>query len=603
MPNDLEKFSQGATILQQVDVSDIFTSLALGIAEAQEKLDDNSIKQAKKLAETTYGDTNTSLLKLGFVPTFYAFTHADISASLNLKMALKESFDLEVKLSIDIAREKNYQQEELEFIEKNAYKNKTKTYKGSKEVVCKASEKNSITIENESYSLDHSKGAVSMVEKFKNDVNTNTSVDEVQHEVTSGKIEKNESYGFDVWKEQGYLVVQEAIHHGLVAASSVGILQINNYPNTAEAVNIKNATTVPGTTAKTFDLVTGLTTSLADAQAKNDGTVYGLSKDGKLYINTPSSIKDSTLYFLHDNQKDIADKRRGAEVIYDTDLEESTSPKRNLKLEHKIIHQALRFLHQNHKDVKITITGYTDTTGSDKYNEALGFRRAEAVKQHIFGDDAANIEIVSKGEADSGPNSVIKVENRKVTITLDADYLLFIGGEIKNGEAEVPSGSLNEFVFLNSYNANSLNFQYAGESYAKDGDYTAIKTYLNSKTNKFYFEEKESKSYLLDQEATFKFYLFSETKSELTDNLDKSTEREKTKTKDTFVTKDSGKSSKSSSSKDKDTQGTNTTAMSASIDLRMSKQFEMSMEGNSSMSARLVAVPPPSAFLDEIKPE
>ena len=33
----------------------------------------------------------------------------------------------------------------------------------------------------------------------------------------------------------------------------------------------------------------------------------------------------------------------------------------------------------------------------------------------------------------------------------------------------------------------------------------------------------------------------------------------------------------------------------------MSKQFEMSVEGNSSMSARLVAVPPPSEFLEEVK--
>ena len=40
-----EDITNGASILQQVDVTDIITSLALGIAAAQEKLDDNSIKQ------------------------------------------------------------------------------------------------------------------------------------------------------------------------------------------------------------------------------------------------------------------------------------------------------------------------------------------------------------------------------------------------------------------------------------------------------------------------------------------------------------------------------------------------------------------------------
>lgn len=594
MANDLEKFSQGATILQQVDVSDIFTSLALGIAEAQEKLDDNSIKQALKLADTTFGESGTSLLELGFAPAFYSFTYADISASLNLKMALKESFDLEVKLSIDIAREKNYQQEELEFIKKNSYKNKTKTYKGSKEVVYKASEKNSITIENESYSLDHSEGAVTMVEKFKNDVNTNTSVDEVQHEVATGKIEKNESYGFDVWKEQGYLVVQEAIDHNLAVDKGVGILKINNYPDTAE--------TVPLNAGTNFSLGIDLTTTYTDAQSENGDTVLGLSKDGKLFRKGSSVIEqiDSTIYFLHDNEMDYQTrKRRGAEVIYGNDLDGKT----NVEADQKQIHQALRFLHQNHKDVKITITGYTDTSGKDEYNEALGYRRAEAVKKHIFGDDVDNIEIVSKGEADSGTDNSIDVENRKVTITLDADYLLFIGGDIEKDGAVVALGSLNEYVYLfkSTEIATSLNFQYAGESYTTNGDYSEIKTYLNSKTNKFYSEEKYDKSYLLDQEATLKFYLFSETKSELKDNLDKSTEREKTKTKDTFVTKDSGKSSQSASSKDKDTQGANKTAMSASIDLRMSKQFEMSVEGNSSMSARMVASPAPEAFIEYVR--
>ena len=84
-----EDITNGASILQQVDVTDIITSLALGIAAAQEKLDDNSIKQLTKLSETEVGDK--SLLELGFTPAFYSFDYADVSASISLRMALKKA--------------------------------------------------------------------------------------------------------------------------------------------------------------------------------------------------------------------------------------------------------------------------------------------------------------------------------------------------------------------------------------------------------------------------------------------------------------------------------------------------------------------------------
>jgi hypothetical protein len=69
--SDLTKFSDGAAILQQVDVSDIFKNLAMGIAEAQQKLDDNSVAQTIRLAQTQIN--GVSLLSMGFVFVFYVF--------------------------------------------------------------------------------------------------------------------------------------------------------------------------------------------------------------------------------------------------------------------------------------------------------------------------------------------------------------------------------------------------------------------------------------------------------------------------------------------------------------------------------------------------
>jgi hypothetical protein len=150
--DDLAKFEQGANILQQVDVSEIFTSLALGIAEAQQKLDDNSVAQIIRLSETEVA--GKSLLELGFVPAFYSFAYADISAKINLKMALKETFDLGIKFDISIASSKGYTEKDQTFIKEDKYEHLTSQNKSSKTLTTRAKEKSSVKIDNKSFSMN-----------------------------------------------------------------------------------------------------------------------------------------------------------------------------------------------------------------------------------------------------------------------------------------------------------------------------------------------------------------------------------------------------------------------------------------------------------------
>ena len=73
--------------------------------------------------------------------------------------------------------------------------------------------------------------------------------------------------------------------------------------------------------------------------------------------------------------------------------------------------------------VRVRITGHTDTVGSDRYNQALSERRAEAVKDEMVrqGMDGNSIAIQGKSFHDplvpTGPG-VREPQNRRAVIDL-----------------------------------------------------------------------------------------------------------------------------------------------------------------------------------------
>jgi outer membrane protein OmpA-like peptidoglycan-associated protein len=69
------------------------------------------------------------------------------------------------------------------------------------------------------------------------------------------------------------------------------------------------------------------------------------------------------------------------------------------------------------------LTGYTDSTGSAKYNMALSLRRASAVKASLvrLGTPADEISVVGKGKGDQlvpTGDGVREPQNRRVLIVL-----------------------------------------------------------------------------------------------------------------------------------------------------------------------------------------
>jgi outer membrane protein OmpA-like peptidoglycan-associated protein len=77
------------------------------------------------------------------------------------------------------------------------------------------------------------------------------------------------------------------------------------------------------------------------------------------------------------------------------------------------------------KVTQLTVTGHTDTVGSDAYNIRLSRRRAESVAAQLEKDGvpASEIQIVAKGKRDPlvpTADGVKEPQNRRVQIVYDA---------------------------------------------------------------------------------------------------------------------------------------------------------------------------------------
>jgi len=75
------------------------------------------------------------------------------------------------------------------------------------------------------------------------------------------------------------------------------------------------------------------------------------------------------------------------------------------------------------KTTQIGVTGHTDRSGSDRYNQALSVRRAESVRRELVSDGVADGLIVTRGVGESDPlvptaDGVREPQNRRVEIVL-----------------------------------------------------------------------------------------------------------------------------------------------------------------------------------------
>lgn len=85
--------------------------------------------------------------------------------------------------------------------------------------------------------------------------------------------------------------------------------------------------------------------------------------------------------------------------------------------------ESIKYLDLNKQD-RLSITGHTDAIGSQEYNQALGYRRAQSIQQYFEtkGLPAHMIKLESRGEKmPSNDNNTIagRAKNRRTVITIN----------------------------------------------------------------------------------------------------------------------------------------------------------------------------------------
>ena len=582
----VDTLKDAASVLQEADVSAIVTSLALGIAEAQEQLDNNSIKQTLALADPNNGVGGKSLLELGFTPAFYHFQYADISASISLKMKLKTELELDVSISAYYTSQGGYSKEKLDYLKETEDASYRKEFRSSREFVTSANSAESYKVDNATVTINQEQGAKTKISKFQDQLHALTNVDRARYEMRNENslTTTTENNAFLQYVD-GYLVV--ALPYRI--ADDWAILQINNYTSTAVEV----------ATGTGFNIDVNYDTTYTAADAANGGTVIGFSKAGfKLGTGTTVSLN---VYFGFDkDQVDYAYSQGGVS---------NTDP--NLKKAMRVLVEILK----KDPSAQLNVIGHTDGSGPDPYNDDLSLRRANAVRKELLEYDksiGARITPIGKGE-DDAPDENPNENYRKVEIklTTDNDYLYFEGGNLVFDQTSPTAGTATDNGFIEAQDGKTpgstiptvgLEFNFGAAVISETGMTTrnAVKTALEA-LDKFSFEERHDKFYLLHDETEVKWSVMSKTSQEL--SIERASESSSSGLdSENTVLVDQNQNSLTKILKDAEKiENPSTFAVGGSVDFRMARQFEMSVEGSSSVSARLVSLPAPPEFLDEIK--
>jgi len=568
--SNIQEFNEATNIIQTVDVSEIFTSLALAVAKTQSKLNENSLNQIAQLSDVKF--EGKSLLELGLIPAFYTLEEVNFSTNISLKMAQKETNEDKVGMNANYSTGSGSDQPASPTNKDGVDDKKT-----DHTLSFLAGEKYTVKIDgkeivfNPKNNIGIFKNCITMVEEYEDLLYAINNVAEVRTTITIEKQKFECSRLIDVGDTgNGYLCISDASDD----QSDDEIFFFKHNDNNGEQISNLFLISKDGF-EKTLENVNSSKKAIFNFAFTKEGYCYNTDKNKKLQNPVEMSI-----FFNNDIKGKKADRIDWGKIT--------------LGNEFSFFWKDLVAI-LNRTGEPFTVTNYT-ITGDDPYTKNLGIRRAQTLERFLKGIGLTrNFEV---------KNILIDdIKNSKAKITLDANYfsmvLLDLGSSPLKWEGE------NCFLASGSNREND-DFQIESENISHSS-LEKVKTFIetNEKFKDQYLLETvddDSLLYLLNKKAKISFQLFSTASTHLKIETVNSEQQNSA----------TGNGNTTPTTTPKTQTDTNTTkgaketvALGASIDVRYARQFDMNVEGNTSMSAKMVSKEPPEQLktfiLEKIK--
>jgi len=589
---DLDELTPGQ-VLADASVAEFIGTLGLSIAEAQKKLDENSVSQIAEFVAPRDGLNGKSLMELGLSPAFYHYQHADLSCSMNLSLRVEEGFSVGGRAEGSFSNNSTTGANETSSSSSSSSGSSTSTRERTASVNVESQSTGSLTISGENFTLAGD-------DPF-------TRIRALQTAITS-----NPAAGVPrVLYQPGdnsFSISSTAPTSRVVTTSNTVAFQ-GNFDRVIIRIDSNTNTDYVTNTS-----TTATTTSQADLSAYAEHVRATMTDLGYNTFMLSDTDPMARLHF-RTGEHHLAEFSSGGTAF-------------NEDFARQLIHKA-GFIKEN--NLQVTVQGFADAqpfkeqtpSGSTNSNINLGNLRAKEIVRCLIanGVPAGNITtLASTGSTDAitagGVADNIQFRKADLRITGRTGHWLFIESttnaldiaeaNLSPDERTTPLGSGNGFIYLMKPDKISLagqtvtiegtEFNLSGAPGGSHATGTPsahahnLKTAINANSSVSFSASSDGNVVTIFGDTTpFALTLFTaETRQiQMTSSSGVTVSRQFTRTQ--------------SASSSNQSTGNQAVAIGASIDARFSRQFEMSVTGNSAISARLVSIPAPPQFLETLQ--
>ena len=595
-------------ILADSSVADFIGEMGIAISNAQLALDTNSINQLAILADTDTPLGQKNLLELGFTPAFYHYQYADLAVSMQLRLQVGKAFGLGVQAGF---KYDNTNSADTSSNDQNASSQNVSVGGdveiGTLKFKVKGDSDDSVEVNGKDIPVtgdDPKEKAKNLNNALMNDpdnkieLSVATPPTPASFTITTNEPSPEKKIKFGP---------NTITFIGEITNSDLGLIQIQD-PATTNTFTMKSGQTVTQTANASITTPKAYADEVATKlKALSDYDAFAIHLTEPAFtLNFKTSESDLESFSLNgtDFNEDFTNRiRRFVQLI-------------------KALPAA--------QAVKLEVEGFADrqayvdktSANSNLMNKNLSVARAEEVAKLLKanGMDDADLTISGEGNKVAGDHHLSNaaapaddINFRKVEIRVKdgVGSWVVVHGDLTAGDLDpdlrssqtVGSNGFVAAVFgLNLATLNGKTVTVDTETFTLSG--AAAGGFDPNSSEAFALNLKNTvntHSTLIRASATGNVVTLYKNDDEFTITMGSDGSAEITISGKGKVKVTANFSKSSSSVNTNKTEQKSTVAFGASVDVRYARKFDMAVTGNSSIRARLVSVPAPPEFLDEIQ--